>query len=551
MQSTYRSAAVLLAAASLFAVSVRAQARAATLIAGDPGAVVSVAVLDWTSGPLSHQLLVDQVLLRAIDITNRTANEVGELGRTRVRVRDGVTWVEQPDCARLFVFERTTTIGHGLLYVQRDGTARIAFEGTDQLDIPLGIGTDGRHVAFARGDQLTIVRLDGSPFAGGSAVRVVATGAPILANSVVVGPSHVFFVTDDDRVHRCALAAGGPSDITPWGNGSVRQSSALALSGDGTRIAFLRGEFTSLFAVWVAGTAGPAMRMPLPEREYREPEYLPNGNGQPHLLLNHTGSRLMVTEIGIEDELHYVETSAGGTSAWVTQDANFSDYIGTHILPVFAGNRLLFASGHLGWRDWYAQQADGSVINVSMTGSPETPFLVGSLDVQNRYQLANGSSLTTEAVGSQQWLRWLDPAGGTAVIFQDLLEAPRVGGATTGWPDLRVIGVGGERLVRSTDGSVRLAAPPGIALTDPVRGPQGWTATWAHLAAGVGVLVVQLDDGSLLFGGVGVGIPQLGWNWAGDLTVLWPDRLETYSVTGSRLFPLGAVVSRIVSGAGY
>ncbi len=164
--------------------------------------------------------------------------------------------------------------------------------------------------------------------------------------------------------------------------------------------------------------------------------------------------------------------------------------------------------------------------------------------------MANGTSLATEAVGTQLSLRWLNPAGGTAVLFQDLVQAPQVGSATAGWPDLRVVGAGGERLVRGTDASVQLAVPAGISLTDPVRGPQGWTATWAHLAVGVGMLGVLLDDGSILLGPAGVGVPQLGWTLAGELTVRWADRIEVYSVAGSRLVPLGAGPARIVSGAG-
>lgn len=527
-----------------------AQTRALTLVEGDPAAAVRIAVLEWTSGQVQREVVLDQVLLREVQLNNRTANDAGELDRSRVLTLDGMTRIERPDCARLFVFERTAAAGHGLLLVKPDGTARIAYESAGQLDLPIAVGSDGRHVVFARGQVLTIVRLEGAPFAGGGMVRTVQSAEAIVATSLVAGASHAFFVTDDDRVHRCALAAGSPIDVTPATGASVRQSTALALSGDGATMAFLRGELTDQFAVWVVGTTGPAQRLPLPEREYREPEYLPTGNGQPHLLLNHNGTRVMVTELGIEDELHYVSTGVGGGSSWVTQDANFSDYIGSHILPAFAADRLLFASGHLGWRDWYAQQPDGSVLNISQTGSPETPFLVGALDVEGRFQLANGTSLATEAVGPQLSLRWLNPAGGTAVLFQDLVVAPQVGSATAGGPDLRIVGSTGQRLLRGTDGALQLAVPAGIELTDPVRGPQGWTAIWAHLPVGVGMLGVLLGDGTILLGPAGVGVPQLGWTLAGDLTVRWADRIEVYSVSGSRLVPLGTGPARIVSGAG-
>jgi hypothetical protein len=528
-------------------------AQAVTLMAGDPAGAVDVKIVEPWLGSGSQTTLLSQVLLRSVNMTARTANEAGELDRVRVVPAHGRERIEFPDGARLYVYERSSPTRHGLLFVPPSGRARIVLEGAEQLDLPLAVASDARHLAFARGTELTLVRLDSSNFPGtASAVRTLTVGQSVIAASLVVGSSHCFFITDDDRVHRLALTATAmPEDVTPVGNSSPRQSEALAISGDGSTVAFLRGQLTDRYAAWVVGSSGPARRMPLPEREYREPEYLPTGNGQPHLLLNHSGSRLMVTEIDIEDELHFVDTAAGGTAAWMTGDASFAEYIGTHILPSFAGNRLLFASGHQGWMDWYAMQPDGAIVNVSMTGSPEPQFLLGALDVQKRFTLAGGTALATESFGAVERLRRLDPAGGTAVLFSDLVQPPQVGAAIGGAPDLRIVGAGGERILDGVHGQLALMVPPGISLTDPVRGPQGWRATYAHLAVGIGVPVLLLADGTPLLGTPALGMAQLAWTAAGELVVCWPDRLEVYGSQGVRILPhSAAVATAVISGAG-
>lgn len=527
-------------------------AQSSTVLEGTPTGEVRIVTIDpWAAPGSESTVVLDQVLLRAIDMTTRTEGEKGDLHRTRHATLRGTQRIERVDAARLFVFERTTHTGHGILFVPADGRARIAYEGTAQLDIPLAVGTDGAHLAFARGQSLTIVRLDGTLFPGTAAsVRTVTTTSPILDTSLVAGPTHAFFVTDDDRVHRIGLAAGAPEDLTPAGSGSPRQSERLAISGDGNVVAYLRGDTTDMYAAWVAGTSGPSRKMPLPEREYREPEYLPYGNGQPHLLLDHTGSRLMVTEIATEDELHFVDTAPGNAPVHMTADESFADYIGMHILPSFRGSRLMFASGHLGWMDWYALQPDGSIRNLTQTGSPEPQYLLGAIDVRQRFALGDGRALATEGFGNLERLRRLDPAGSSTILFSDLVTAPIPGAAIGGTPDLRVVGLGGERILSGTSGQPILSAPAGILLTDPVRGPHGIVATWAHLDVGIGFPVLLWGDNAILLGNVAVGVPQLGWTAAGELTMLWPDRLEVVGFQGSRVVPLAPTPRSVISGAG-
>ncbi|MBL8737935.1 MAG: hypothetical protein JNL12_15990 [Planctomycetes bacterium] len=520
--------------------------QAVTLLDGPATGPVDVQVRPCDGGPATAVL--DEVLLRAVQRTTRTANEEFEWHQPRIVADQAGERLEWPDGTRLYAFERTVGSGHGLLLVPTNGLARIVYEGAEQLDLPLAAPNQPTHVAFVRGPQVVLVKLDGVPFAGtASTVRTVALPDDGQRASVVTGPSHVFLVTDDDRLWRIPVAAGGPENITPPGLDAV-QSSRLAISGDGNVVAFLRTDGGDQVAPWVVGTSGPCRRLPLPDASYREPAYLPDGDGQPHLVLDHTGSRLMVTEIQAEDELHFVDTGLGGATHWLTRDEQFADYIGSHILPSFVGGRLLFASGHEGWMDWYAVQPDGSVVNVSQTGSPEPLYLLGGLDVRRRLPLGNGQALATESIGTLERLRTLDPNGASTVLFADLTAAPERGASLSGPADLRVQGLGGERLLRGSDGSTLLALPAGVKMSPPVRGPQGWTVVEGDLG-GVYVPAVFDETGTLL--AVVVTTEPRRWSWtaAGELVAKAPGRLEVFSATGLRVLSLGTSPTRVVSGA--
>lgn len=519
--------------------------QAVTVLQGPESGPVLVQVLPCDG--TAPATVLDGVLLRPVHRTTRTDNEPFEWDQPRILVDQAGDRLEWPDGTRLYVFERTVGSGHGLLLVPTNGLARVVYESDEQLDLPLAVPAQPTHVAFVRARQVVLVKLDGVPFPGSaSTVRTVPLPEDVQQSSVVTGPSHVFLVTDDDRLWRLPVATGGPEDITPPSLGAV-QSSRLAISGDGNVVAFLRTDGGDRFAPWVVGTSGPCRRLPLPDADYREPAYLPDGDGQPHLVLDQTGSRLMVTEIQAEDELHFVDTGLGGATHWLTRDEQFADYIGSHILPSFVGGRLLFASGHQGWMDWYAVQPDGSVVNVSQTGSPEPLYLLGGLDVRRRLPLGNGQALATESIGALDRLRTLDPNGGSTVLFADLIAAPERGASLWGPADLRVQGLGGERLLRGTDGSTLLAVPAGVRLSPPVRGPHGWTVVEGDIGD-VFVPAVFDETGAIVAVFLTTEARRWSWTAAGELVAKAPGRLEVFSAAGLRVLPLGASPTRVVSG---
>jgi len=530
-----------------------------------------VAVLE---GPASDQLrvvvhepfapgspttvLLPQILIHEPRLLGRTSNEQGELDSPRLVVRRNVPRIELPNGDRLFVYERKDVGGHGLLLVPASGHARIVHSSLEQLDLPLAIGADLRHIAFVRDEELVVVKLDGGVFAAtGTGSRILALPDSVVAESLVVGNDHAFVVVDaeapgtSDRLLRCDLATGSVADVTPFGVAADEIEPTLAIAGNGSLVAFLRSRAFGDHDVWVIGATGAARQVPLPEREYRPSTWIPFGEGHAHLLLNGDGSRLMVTEAAGEDELYYVDTAPGGAVMHVTGNALFASYIGVHILPRFRGNRLLMASGHAGWKDWYALQPNGEVLNLTGTGSPEPPFLLGSLDASARFDLANGRSLATEWLGTTLRLRTLDPAGGSTVLFTDLSAPPSAGGAVGGPPDLRIVGTGGERLVSGLDGGLLLQLPPGIRLGDAVRSSSGWRGVYASLPGGPAVFAVLLPDGAIALGGVGTTPPQLVATTAGELAVLWADRLDAFAVTGVASVPLPAAAIRVaLSGVG-
>lgn len=538
---------------SLACMSQFALAQTITLIEGPSPAQLTVrTIAPWTG--VSHVLLQDATLT-VIDKTARTRNDEAELRSVRPSMRHGMWRIERPDATRLFAYARPAFDDYGLLFVGSDGEARVVYHGSNEIEAPIAVSVSSDYAAFAlESNELCIVNLSGSNFAStGQPWRVVTAATPteVEDESVMVGHSHVFFVSDDNCVFRCGLADGNtPEDITPPTPG-LEQDEELTMSGDGTAIAFLRGDTEWTLQVWFVRSSGAAQPLPMLPSEYREVGYLPEEIGHPRLLLNHSGSRLLVTDIQSEDEVFYLDTKHGDAALHVTKDETFSPYIGVHILPGFISDTLVMASGHNGWLDWYATHADGTVVNITETGSTESPFLVGALDVVSKYPLANNTMLATESIGSTSRLRMLDPAGATQILFNDLTSPPLVGSSFTGQADLRIVGQTGQRIVLGTNGSVRLSVPAAISLTDPVRSQKGWVATYAYIAGGFGVPVLMLPDGSNVIGTMGTTVPQLSFGRGGELHVLWPNELQVMSTAGtwSQSLPTSPIRA-IVSGAG-
>lgn len=503
------------------------------------------------NGPAAATVLPGLRKIRPIAPQGLLANAHYEWDRVRPASVAGLPCLLVPGGGRLFAYERLDRSGHGLLWVEPAGLARDVFEGPDQIDHPVAIAADGRHLAFADDRDLVVVRLDGSMFAStGNFWRRVSLPAQLVGGSVVTGTTHAFFVTDDDRIWRCGLADGAaPADLTP-AVGS-EQGAELCLSGDGLTVAFLRGDGSGRCTVHVANGQGPARQLALPPRAYRQPNFLPHGQGQAGLLLSDDGSRLMVIEGGFEDEVHCIDTAPAAQPWHVTEDNNFAVYIGAHILPKFRGRDLLLASGHAGWADWYLARAQGDVRNVTQTGSPEPPYFVGSLDVQGRLPLQQGQELSIEQLGASWPLRRLDPANETAVLMAIGNGPPVPGVSLPGAPDLLAPANAGTLWISGRHGGLRGVVPAGLRVGPPLHAAASYAATQIGLAGvAVAVPVLLLEDGSVLPGRLLVGRAQLALLADARLAVLQATQLEVLGPQGASVVPLSPQPFRVmVSGA--
>jgi len=527
-----------------------ATAQSVTLVEGASPGPMTVKVVDpWTG---SSQVVLQGATLTAIDKTARTINDEFELRSTRRITRHGLQRLERADGNRLFAYANISADQYGLLLVPSTGAARIVYSSSDAIEAPIAINASGTFAAFGHDFELTIISLKAGNFASTSQPwRTVTMPSEVESESVMVGRTHAFFVCDNHCVYRTGLADGSTfQNITPNSPG-YEQGEEMAMSGDGTSVAFLRGATEYAIEVWFAGSSGPSRRLQMPPRQYREVSYLPEEDGIQRLLLNEDGSRLLITEVRVEDEVFYLDTNNIDAAMHITDDVKFSTYIGVHILPGFIADTLVMASGHTGWMDWYATRPDGTVINLTETGSSESPFLVGSLDVQNRFPLANNTLLATEALGTMTRLRHIDPAGSTTLMFSDLVAPPSVGSSLSGQSDLRVATLTGQHIILGTNGAVRLSVPSSITLSDPLRSAQGLVACYASVGGGFGVPILMLPDGTNVFGTMGTTVPQMSFSDTGELHILWPTQLEVMSPAGGNVIPLPASANRtLVSGAG-
>jgi hypothetical protein len=468
-------------------------------------------------------VLLQDVELLDLELTGRTLAQQADPSRTRRVVLQGIARAELPGGGRVFRYRRAGGAFWGFLHVAANGNPRVALErpgtGPGQVGDPffdrIGIAPDGRHAAIAPATGgLYIVRLDGGLFAStGRPDRLaVPTTQVVVDTSVMVGPAFVFFQTDPPgKVWRCALADGNtPVDVSaPAAPNSILKDQ-MVLSRDGTRLVFLYGPQHDQ-NLWICGTTGGASLLPPPSSKYEEPGYLPEDPGEPAMLLNDDGSRLFYIDSDVRDELYLLDTNGVLPPLAITADAVFEPYIGAHILPRFAADRLTIAIGDPNQMDWFQARlgaAGGTVANLTGTGSLQAPFPEGTIDPVRALD-GGGYLLVTEQQGSNLVLRRLDPVTGAgAIVQQGLAAAPSIGSAFQGTADIVVPTAAGHSLLSGLTGQLLGTLPPDLLLTPVVQGPD-FAATWLHLPSGFGVSTYYLPDGTTAFGQIDFQLRQI------------------------------------------
>lgn len=501
-------------------------AQSITLAEGSPAAWTIVSVPE--SNPNAPDTVVLQnVELLPIEITGRTLAQELDVTQSRRVTVAGIARVELPGGGRLFRYRRSGGQFWGFLHVAADGTPNVVFERPGvaaQLLDPffdrIAVAPDGQHAAIGvQAGGLWVVRLDGGVYAStGTVARpVLPANQNVFPLSVMVGASVVWFQRDGSQnlvqVMRCGLADGAtPVDVSPPPivNGDYKDQ--LAMTRDGSRIVFLYGlPQLQQMQLWTCGLSGSSTMLPPLPSKYEEANYLPEGAGEPAMLLNDAGTRLFYIDADVRDELSLLDLGGVLPPLQITENAIFQPYIGGHILPKFAGDRLTVAIGDPAAMDWFRVElaaTGGTVVNLTGTGSLQQPFPSGLLDPVNAAD-ANGQLLVVENQGAGTMLRRIDPATGTQVVLQQgLLGTPEVGSSNAGAPDVLVHSLAGESLYFASSGSLYGTLPPGLTLTPPVRGP-GFSATWVALPSQFGCAAFYLPNGAFLTGPIEFDLKQI------------------------------------------
>ncbi len=491
-------------------------AQGLTVVDGPSMQALDVHVLPQGGATNGSTLLLQAVEFLPLEITGRGESMEMRTDCARLDTRNAISRIELPGGRRILAYSRTAARFYGYLLVDSNGEARVL------LELP-GIGFFGDANPFAdriavdrqgttmcvvaAAGGIHVVKLDGTTFAStGTAARFSQHAAALAADpiSVMVGPTHAFFVSRDARMWRMPLAdLGSPVACTPQGGVSTsRLKPELAMSEDGAKVAFLYGPSNTSLSIYLLGTAGGPTMLPPPPSKYEDANYLPEGTGHLKFLLNRDGSRLFYVDANVRDESHLLDTSGVLADLQITQDSIFEPYIGIHILPTFKGNVLIASIGDPDQMDWFSAELapTGNVVrNITGTGSFAQPFPAGTM-IPTKVAIAGNRALVTDASptnASMQNLRVLDLTASTsAVLFQDL-DGPILTGASTGpVPDVVVPGVG-DRLFHGATGGLIAAAPPGFHIGTPISGswfsvatvkiPPDWTALVFYFPDGTGV----------------------------------------------------------------
>ncbi len=508
-------------------------AQTITLAEGTAGSLTIVALPE--SNPNAAATIVLQgVEWLPIEISGRTLAQALDSTRSRRVVRHGITRVELPGGGRLFRYRRSAGQFWGFLHIAANGAPTVVFEragiGAQQLDPfadRIAVAPDGLHAGIAlTGGGLFVVRLDGGVFAStGTVARQVVSSGDVVPTSVMVGASVVWYQLDlamnQNPVFRCGLADGSlPVDVSAPVQANALTKDQMAMARDGSRLVFLYGPQQQQ-RLWQVGLAGTATVLPPLASKYEEANYLPEGAGEPAMLLNDAGTRLFYIDADVRDELALLDLQGTLPTLQITESTIFQPYIGSHILPKFAGDRLLVAIGDPALMDWFRVDltaTGGTVVNLTNTGSNTQPFPSGTIDPVQAAD-ANGQLLVAEQQATGLALRSIDPiTGAQAIVQQGLLSPPEVGSSIAQAPDLVVRAATGESIYLGTSGALLGSVPMGLTLTPPVMGP-AFAATWVALPSQWGCAAFYLPDGTLVTGPVEFDIKQLCMTQQGGVFV--------------------------------
>lgn len=535
-------------------------AQSITLVEGSPSSLTVVSIPESNPGAAATTVVQDIELL-SIEITGRYLGQESDASRSRKLSRNGMERVELPDGGRLLRYRRAGGSHWGFLRVAGNGDAQVVLEqsgqaGADPFEDRIGVARNGSHfcVPLLSGG-LFVVRLDGSNYAStGTPSRLIAQASILEPTSVMVGDQVVWFQDEQLQVFRCGLGDGTtPANVSPPAQANAILKDQMAMSGDGSHIAFLYGPQQQQ-RIWIANlTSGPTVLPPAPSK-YEDPGYLPEESGSPALMLNEDGTRLFFIDSDVRDELYLLDTTGTLPTLHITDDPIFQPYIGVHILPGFLANDLTVAIGDPGLMDWYRSTltaTGGTVTNLTNTGSAVQPFIEGTIDPQTAVR-TQAVSYAVEQGTNTFTVRRIDLANGAqTVLHTNATQLPVRGGGSNGDADLIVTTTQGDRLYSSTSPTPLFALANGLSMSPSSRGPNLSAIRVTLSGTSWGIPAFYLPDGTFVTGGIEFGIEQLCATVLNHVVMVVGNDVRYFS-PGNNLLLNRPVVAwrRCLSGAG-
>lgn len=459
-------------------------AQSLTLAEGAAQGQLKLLVHDETRSGLPSKVFLDKVGFLPLEITQRTAMQDLRTDRPRRKSSQGLWRIELPSGGRIFRYQRSGGTRFGYLLIRSNGAPLVLLElagaglgGTsDPFADRFGVSADGKHAAISTAaGALYLVRLDGGAYASSKTpARLVPVTGVVEAKSLAVGKRVLFFQTGKTRLWRLALIdKSKPVEIGPPIAPGGRLEEEMALSGDGSRLAFLAGP-KKLQHIYIAGEAGRAARVTSKAAKYEDAGYLPETTLGPSLLLDEKGLQLFYVDSTIRDEIYVRDLLRPLGLLHITSNTHFKPYIGTGVLPAFVAGKLMVGIGNPKAFDWYlADSGKGTVLNLSLSkGNTKPPYGAGSLNFNAGSSLAGGKKgvvVEALAAGGYRLHLYSTIASQKPWIIDGLKSLPGVGSATMGSGDLLISRSQGDLLLDEGSASLLLAAPPGFSLAHPIK----------------------------------------------------------------------------------
>lgn len=493
-----------LAAASLGAQNI-------TLAEGDTAQALTLRVLDEKNPSAPGRIVLSQVELLPIEISDRTAQQALRVDRARLVTRQGLTRVELPGGRRIIRYRRANGKHYGFLLILANGlpVGVLELPGTglsgtvDPFADRIGVAGDGRHAAIVtKAGALHVARLDGLNYrSSGSPSRPIKSASAVDVMSLAIGRSMLFFQTENQKLWRCPLAdLGVPQDVTPTSTAATILKEQMAMSGDGKSVVFLHGLVKKL-DLYVLRETGVASKLPIPASKYEEPGFLPETKDGPFLLLSHDGSRLLYKDTSLRDEYFLADIGKSPVAiTHVTGNSNFAPYIGTGILPIFLANTLLISVGNPAALDLFAATTESPLVtNLSRTnGNLKAPFKTGSLQARNAVPTGAGTAWFLEGTASDPLrLRLVSlPTASSMVMIHGMRGPLEAGSSVNGPVNYLVPGMGGD-FILAPSAALILATPRGFQLSPDVQAGGGAFSFFSVRVAGFWIPVLRLPNGLL------------------------------------------------------